>query len=50
MTSRRDHDDRPALGAELTVTLTAIVLLAAFLALGGPTWFGNVFASLIGAA
>jgi hypothetical protein len=47
--SRRDHDDRPTLGAELTVTLIAIVLLAAFLAAGGPGWFGNVLAALIAA-
>jgi hypothetical protein len=45
-----DHDDRPALGAEVTVTLIAIVSLAAFLAAEGPGWFGNVFATLIGAA
>jgi hypothetical protein len=49
VTLRPGSDERPTLGAELSVILVAIVALAAFLAVGGPSWLGNVFVSLIGA-
>jgi hypothetical protein len=49
VTRQHGPDERPTLGAELTVILVGIVGLAAFLAVGGPSWFGKVFAGLIGA-